>query len=227
MDLVGHRHVKLRPRYAPWGRQIDLPDGLPFEPVLGLLFSHLRAPSSSLGGCSIGQRAYCRPWYSSSPMSLQHADATGSGSCPVVTRRLVGPASIPAAKRIAVFSSCRQSSSDFCAISIDGVGQRAGDFVAAGAVADLKHWAVKLFGKTHDIRSQKTGFKLKRASLLSELVGSGHPQDDKGDLTVFLAATRVIKVASWGSGPRGLSLCPVTCAFSCIAASTSRNVLTA
>ena len=36
-----------------------------------------------------------------------------------------------------------------------GVGQRAGDFVAAGAVADLKHCAVKHFGKTHDIRSQK------------------------------------------------------------------------
>ena len=24
VDLVGHRHVKLRPRYASWGRQIDL-----------------------------------------------------------------------------------------------------------------------------------------------------------------------------------------------------------
>ena len=34
-----------------------------------------------------------------------------------------------------------------------GVGQRAGDFVAAGEVAELKHCAVKLFGKTHDIRS--------------------------------------------------------------------------
>ena len=40
-----------------------------------------------------------------------------------------------------------------------GVGQRAGDFVAAGAEADLEHCAVKLFGKTHDIRSQKTGCK--------------------------------------------------------------------
>ena len=78
----------------------------------------LRAPSSSPEGCTIGQRAYCRPWYSSSPMSLQHADATGSGTCPDVARRLVGPVSIPAAKHIAVFSSCRQSSSDFCAISI-------------------------------------------------------------------------------------------------------------
>ena len=47
----------------------------------------LRAPSSSLGGCSIRQRAYCRPLllrYSSSLTSLQHVDATGSGSCPVV-----------------------------------------------------------------------------------------------------------------------------------------------
>ena len=130
MDLVGHRHVKLRPRYAPWGRQIDLPDGLPFEPVLGLLLSHLCCRRQILdgceplpvasGGCSIGQRAYCRPLllrYSSS-LTSQHADATGSGSCPVVARRLVGPASTPAANRMAARSSCRQISSDFCAISI-------------------------------------------------------------------------------------------------------------
>ena len=73
------------------------------------------------------------------------------------------------------------------------MGQRAGDFVAAGAVADLEHCAVKLFGKTHDIGSQKIGFKLKRASLLDELVGHkagrSHPQDDEGDLAVFLAVT--------------------------------------
>ena len=131
VGLVRRGDVKLRPRYAPWGRQIDLPDGLPFKPVLGLLLSHLccrcqlldgcEPPSSSLGGCSIGQGAYCRPLllrYSSSLTSLQHADATGSGSYPVVARRLVGPVSTPAANRMAARSSCRQSSSDFCAISI-------------------------------------------------------------------------------------------------------------
>ena len=31
-------------------------------------------------------------------------------------------------------------------------------------MADLKHWAVNLLGKTYDIGSQKTGLKLKRAS---------------------------------------------------------------
>ena len=41
MDLVYYRHVKFRPWYVPWSRQIDLPDGLLLEPVLGLLLSHL------------------------------------------------------------------------------------------------------------------------------------------------------------------------------------------
>ena len=59
--------------------------------------------------------------YSNSPISLKHSEATGLGSCPVVLRsnkRLVGPVSTPAAKRTAVCSSHRQSSSEFCAISI-------------------------------------------------------------------------------------------------------------
>ena len=41
MDLIWRRHIKLRPWYVPWGREVDLPDGLLFEPVLGLLLSHL------------------------------------------------------------------------------------------------------------------------------------------------------------------------------------------
>ena len=41
MDLVWYRHVKFRPCYVSLSRQIDLPDGLLFEPVLGLLPSHL------------------------------------------------------------------------------------------------------------------------------------------------------------------------------------------
>ena len=141
-------------------------------------------------------------------MSLQHADATGSGSCPVVARRLVGPASIPAAKRIAIFSSCRQSLK-----YIDhGVDRRAGDFVEVGAVADLEHCAIKLFGKTHDIMSQKTGFKLKRASLLNELVGykagRGHSQNHEGNFAVFLVVTRVIKDGELGLGPQGVEVVP-------------------
>ena len=50
VDLVGHRHVKLRPRCAPWCGQIDLPDGLPFELVLGLLLSHLCCRRQLLDG---------------------------------------------------------------------------------------------------------------------------------------------------------------------------------
>ena len=87
-----------------------------------------------------------------------------------------------------------------------------GIFVAVGAVADLGHCAVKLFGKTHDIRSQKTGFKLKRASLLSELVGykagRGHPQDHEGNFAVFLAVTRVIKVGELGLGTQAVEVVP-------------------
>ena len=41
MDLVWHRHVKLRPWYVPWGGEVDLLDGLFLEPVLGLLLGHL------------------------------------------------------------------------------------------------------------------------------------------------------------------------------------------
>ena len=41
MDLVWYRHVKFRPWYVSWSRQIDLPDGLLLEPGLGLLLGHL------------------------------------------------------------------------------------------------------------------------------------------------------------------------------------------
>ena len=92
------------------------------------------------------------------------------------------------------------------------MGQRAGDFVAAGAVADLEHCAVKLFGKTNDIGSQKTGFKLKRALFLDELVGHKagrcHPQDNEGDLAVFLAVTPVIKVGELGFEHQGVEVVP-------------------
>ena len=56
--------------------------------------------------------------YSRSPSSLQHADATGSGSCPVVARRLVGPANTLRANLTMILSSSRQSSRDFRAILI-------------------------------------------------------------------------------------------------------------
>ena len=56
--------------------------------------------------------------YSRSPTNLKHADATGSGSCTVVSRRFVGPVKTFAAKRIAARSSDRQISSEVCAIPI-------------------------------------------------------------------------------------------------------------
>ena len=85
-----------------------------------------RSPSSSPSGYNrsltallSGVSPYLRvAKYSISPSSLQQADATGSGSCPVVSRSLVGPANTIAVKRIAALSSRCQSSRDFCAISI-------------------------------------------------------------------------------------------------------------
>ena len=41
MDFVLYRHVEFRPWYVPWSRQIDLPEGLLLDQVLGLLLGHL------------------------------------------------------------------------------------------------------------------------------------------------------------------------------------------
>ena len=53
MDLVWYRHVKFRPwyTYVSWSRQIDLPDSLLSEPVLGLLLSHLCCRHQLFDGC--------------------------------------------------------------------------------------------------------------------------------------------------------------------------------
>ena len=60
-----------------------------------------------------------------------------------------------------------------------------------------------------------TSKKFKRAmkhGLLGESVGHqtsrGHPQDDEGDLAVFLAVTRVIKIGELGLGPQGVEVMP-------------------
>ena len=207
VDLVGHRHVKLRPRYAPWGRQIDLPDGLPFEPQSPLLKTPasrwLQAPSSSLGGCSIELRAYCRPLllrYSSSLTSLQHADATGSGSCPVVARRLVGPARTPAANRMAARSSCRQSSSDFCSISIM-VWARGPGILWRRAACPTS--SIARYSSSASIASIFPTLKKFKRAMKHGLLG-----ESVGDLAVFLAVTRVIKVGELGLGPQGVEVVP-------------------
>ena len=51
MDLVWHRNVKLRPWYVSWGGEVDLLDGLHFEPVLDLLLSHLCCRRQLFDGC--------------------------------------------------------------------------------------------------------------------------------------------------------------------------------
>ena len=144
-------------------------------------------------------------------MSLQHADATlrKLSSCrPEVGRASQHPRGEMHCGLLILPPELKRLLRD-----IDhNVGQSAGDFVAAGAVADLEHCSVKLFGKTHDIGSQKTGCKLKRASLLSESVGHkagrGHPQDHEGNLAVSLAATPMIIVGELGLGPQGVEVAP-------------------
>ena len=51
MDLVWDRLVKVRPWYVSWSRQILLSDVLLFEPVLGLLLSHLCCRRQLFYGC--------------------------------------------------------------------------------------------------------------------------------------------------------------------------------
>ena len=41
MDLVWHPDIKLRSRYVPWSRQVDLPDSLFLQPVLSHIFRNL------------------------------------------------------------------------------------------------------------------------------------------------------------------------------------------
>ena len=41
VDLVWRDYVDFWSWYVPWGREVDLPDGLLLKPVLGLLLSHL------------------------------------------------------------------------------------------------------------------------------------------------------------------------------------------
>ena len=50
-DLFWYRHVKFRPWYVSWSRQIDLSDGLLLAPVLGLLLTHLCCRHQLFDGC--------------------------------------------------------------------------------------------------------------------------------------------------------------------------------
>ena len=51
MDLVWHPDIKLRSRYVPWSRQVDLPDSLLLEPVLGHIFRNLGSCGEAFDGC--------------------------------------------------------------------------------------------------------------------------------------------------------------------------------
>ena len=51
LDVVWYRHVKFRLWYVSWSRQIDMPDGLLSEPVLGMLLSHLCCRRQLFDGC--------------------------------------------------------------------------------------------------------------------------------------------------------------------------------
>ena len=79
IDLVWHRYVKHRPWYVPWDGKVDLPDGLFFEHVLGR--QSLPVTSGTVVNACGRTAFYLAPLgsarYSSSPISLQHAEGTG------------------------------------------------------------------------------------------------------------------------------------------------------
>ena len=130
MHLIGGGHIELRAWDPPWCRQVYLPDGLFLQPVLSHIFRNLGCRRQLLDGCeSLPFWGYNRALttllsgesplthgvrvakYSKSLISLQHADATGSGSSPVVSWRFVMPANTLRANITMVLSSSRQSSS--------------------------------------------------------------------------------------------------------------------
>ena len=74
-----------------------------------------------------------------------------------------------------------------------------------------KNCKVELFRETHRLRARiKAGkkcggdtthlFHLLASDLVSHKAGYGHPQDDEGDLAVFLVAARCIEVGKLGPG---------------------------
>ena len=147
VDFIWYPDIKLRSRYVSWSRQVDLPDCLSLQPVLSHIFRNLGCRRQMFDGCDslpIAPGAIIDPcqlccqagvhWhtvsiallyakYSTSPSNLQHVEATGSGSCPVVARRLVGPANTLRANLTMILSSSRQSPRDFCAVSTISAGQ--------------------------------------------------------------------------------------------------------
>ena len=72
-------------------------------------------------------------------ISLQHAEATGSGSCPVVARRLVGPAIYPLGETQCGLLIPPPVLERLLRDIDHGAGQRAADFAAVGCVPDLEH----------------------------------------------------------------------------------------
>ena len=138
--------------------------------------------------------------YSRSLNNLQHSNTKGSGSCPVVSRRLVGPVKTFAAKRIAALSFDGQSSSEVCAISINarkpGIlwrralcpTERIAKYNSSGrpiAYVDRKKWG---------------GVSFLVSDFVCHKACCGHPQDDEDDLAVFLDAARCIEVGKLGLG---------------------------
>ena len=81
--------------------------------------------------------------YSRSPINLQQAEATGSDNCPVVTRRLVGPAeNTSAANRIAASFVPPPKLEQLLRDINHCVRQRPRNLVAASAEPHLKHCEV-------------------------------------------------------------------------------------
>ena len=128
MDLVWRGDVEFWSWNVPWSRQIDLPDSLLLEPVLGLLLSLLWlrvfwsplilpvASGAVVNASKLPPSRSAR--YSSKLISLQQASATGQGSFATPFWIMLGHDITRRSKRKAAYSSRRQRSRDFCATSI-------------------------------------------------------------------------------------------------------------
>ena len=210
MDLVWRPDIKLRSRYVPWSRQVDLSDGLSLQPVLSHIFRNLGCRRQLLDGCEPlpvapgaiidPRQLYCHKVLelpcirgaqavSNTPMPRALAAVRwflgGSSDQPKLLRRNVLPLAHPTAKARARSARYRLSCAnrEFCG------GERSAPPRALQSRALQGNPSPRIkAGK------MRRGHHSSLSYLVCHKAGYGHPQDDEGDLAVFLVAARRVKV---------------------------------
>lgn len=89
-----------------------------------------------------------------------------------------------------------------------GVGQTAGDFVAADRVPSVKDCKLQFIGKHRKpfpFIQKKRGFFIPQfIEFVGHQAGRGYSQDNVGHITVSLATAWNVKVGELGLGPQGV-----------------------